>query len=338
MEAHVELFDLEEERLVCGSHDRHARAMRSLFGVAFVSRGGRLKIIGEEDAVRKVKRLVHRILERHRGGTVLAEADVARMIEDASMDASGAVMGGHEGEVPFLPPHVRPKSKGQERYIRAMAEHEICFGIGPAGTGKTYLAVAAAIAALKTGTYRRLVLARPAVEAGEKLGFLPGDYQAKVNPYLRPLYDAIESFLDPGRFKRYVEGDLIEIVPLAYMRGRTLDRAFIILDEAQNTTSSQMKMFLTRMGNGSKIVVTGDITQIDLPENVESGLVQVMGILKGIKGIGMVRLDERDIFRHPLVQAVVTAYERAEARSAKGRGGRKNGDGAKGGEHHAPGP
>jgi len=218
---------------------------------------------------------------------------------------------------PRLPAHVRPKSKGQGHYLKSISNNEITFGIGPAGTGKTFLAVAMAISALKEGLYRRLVLARPAVEAGEKLGFLPGDFQAKVNPYLRPLYDAIESFMEPDKIKKYLASDVIEIVPLAYMRGRTLDRSFIILDEAQNTTAKQMKMFLTRMGNGSKIVITGDITQIDLPGNMGSGLVEVLNILKGIKGIGMVYMGEKDIFRHPMVQRIVHAYERWENGSDK---------------------
>jgi phosphate starvation-inducible PhoH-like protein len=222
---------------------------------------------------------------------------------------------GREGAL-RLPPHVRAKSKGQERYLDSIAKNAITFGIGPAGTGKTFLAVAVAISELKDGAYRKLVLARPAVEAGEKLGFLPGDFQAKVNPYLRPLYDAIESFLDARRMKKYLEGDVIEIVPLAYMRGRTLDKAFIILDEAQNTTPKQMKMFLTRMGGGSKIVITGDITQIDLPGAMISGLIDALRILKGIKGIGMVYMDEKDIFRHSLVQRIVTAYDRAEEKTA----------------------
>jgi phosphate starvation-inducible PhoH-like protein len=285
-----------------------------------VSRSGFLKIIGEEDAVKKVKRVVHRILEMYRGNGEIAEEDVARMIEETharDRDRKSA-FAWSKGSA-SLPPGIYPKSKGQERYIRSISENEIIFSIGPAGTGKTFLAVAMAISELKEGLYRKLVLARPAVEAGEKLGFLPGDFQAKVNPYLRPLYDAIESFLEVNRVKKYIENDVIEIVPLAYMRGRTLDKAFIILDEAQNTTPKQMKMFLTRMGNGSKIVVTGDITQIDLPGNMRSGLVNVLSILRGIKGIGMVYLTEKDIFRHPLVQKIVNAYEAAENGSmAKG--------------------
>jgi len=214
-----------------------------------------------------------------------------------------------------LPPHVWPRSKGQEKYVCSIADNEICISIGPAGTGKTYLAVAVAVVNLQAGLYKKLILARPAVEAGEKLGFLPGDYQAKVNPYLRPLYDAIESFLDPHKLRKYIEGDMIEVLPLAYMRGRSLDNAFIILDEAQNTTPKQMKMFLTRMGGGSKIVITGDVTQIDLPMDQISGLVDALEVLKGVKGISRVFLTKADIVRHRLVQKIVNAYERAEKKN-----------------------
>lgn len=316
MEAQIEFYNIDEEQLVCGQHDRHARMLRAHYGVAFVSRAGFLKITGEDDAVKRVKNLVHRILEKHRSGKEVSDDEVARLIDEAYNQDLRTRSGpsGDAGTI-SLPPNIRPKSKGQERYVESIAGHEICFGIGPAGTGKTFLAVAVAISELKAGTYRKLILARPAVEAGEKLGFLPGDYQAKVNPYLRPLYDAIETFLDLGHFKKYIESDVIEIVPLAYMRGRNLDRAFIILDEAQNTTPKQMKMFLTRMGGGSKIVITGDITQIDLSGDMESGLIHVLRILKGIKGIGMVYMDEKDIFRHPLVQRIVTAYGREASES-----------------------
>jgi phosphate starvation-inducible PhoH-like protein len=205
---------------------------------------------------------------------------------------------------------IRPKSPGQARYVDAIRCQDMVFCIGPAGTGKTYLAVAMAVAALKRQAIRKIVLVRPAVEAGESLGFLPGDLQAKINPYLRPLLDALREMMDQELVKRYTEEDLIEVIPLAYMRGRTLNEAFIILDEAQNTTVSQMKMFLTRMGTGSKIVVSGDITQIDLPSHTHSGLVDALERLKKIPGIGCVQLGEADIVRHPLVQAIVKAYER----------------------------
>ena len=317
MEANIELYNIEEERFVCGNRDCHARSLRTLYGVAFVSRKGHLKIIGEEAAVKRVRNVVHRLLEIYRGGKNLSEEKVALLIEDAHkkdmMEQGGGRPGGNSSRA-GLPAHIQPKSEAQEQYILSIEGNEITFGIGPAGTGKTFLAVAMALSQLKEGLYRKLVLARPAVEAGEKLGFLPGDYQAKVDPYLRPLYDALESLLEIDRVKKYTESDVIEVVPLAYMRGRTLDRAFIILDEAQNTTPKQMKMFLTRMGNGSKIVVTGDITQIDLPGEMVSGLVEVIDILKGIKGIGTVFMSDKDIFRHRLVQQIVNAYDRVEKR------------------------
>ncbi len=205
---------------------------------------------------------------------------------------------------------ITPKSEGQAHYFQTIDQNDIVFAIGPAGTGKTFLAVAKAVEALKAGKVRRLVLVRPAVEAGERLGFLPGDIEAKVNPYLRPIYDALNFHLEFGQLRRLIDNDVIEIAPLAYMRGRTLDESFIILDEAQNTTGEQMKMFLTRMGQGSKTLVTGDITQIDLPPHKTSGLIEAQSVLKGIVGIGFVTLTQEDIVRHPLVQKIVHAYER----------------------------
>jgi phosphate starvation-inducible PhoH-like protein len=205
---------------------------------------------------------------------------------------------------------VDPKTPGQQHYFSEIDKNEIVFTIGPAGTGKTFMAVAKAVEALKSGQVRRLVLVRPAVEAGERLGFLPGDIEAKVNPYLRPIYDALNFHLEFGQLRRLIDNDVIEIAPLAFMRGRTLDESFIILDEAQNTTGEQMKMFLTRMGQKSKVVVTGDITQIDIPSHKTSGLIEAMNVLKGIVGISFVTLGQEDIVRHPLVQRIVLAYDR----------------------------
>ena len=211
--------------------------------------------------------------------------------------------------VPGMGRAVRPRTDGQGRYVHAMQKNDVVFSIGPAGTGKTYLAVGMAVNMLRQGTIKRIVLVRPAVEAGEKLGFLPGDIAAKINPYLRPLIDALNDMMEPDQVKRYMENDIIEIVPLAYMRGRTLNNAVIILDEGQNATISQMKMFLTRMGNNSKIIVTGDMTQTDLPRTTKSGLVDAVHRLKNIPRLAIVHLDETDIVRHVLVQAIVKAYE-----------------------------
>ena len=225
----------------------------------------------------------------------------------------------------WLPAGVQHRSRGQEGYIRAMQRETVTFAIGPAGTGKTYLAAAVALTALRRGYFRKLVLVRPAVEAGERLGFLPGDFEAKVSPYLRPLYDALSGHLQPGRLQHFLETDVIEIAPLAYMRGRTLDNAFIILDEAQNTTPGQMKMFLTRMGQRSKVVVTGDATQVDLPSNQTSGLVEAERLLRNVSGIAVVHLDKKDIVRHPLVQKIVNAYEHdARLNPERGDGDRRH--------------
>ena len=214
-------------------------------------------------------------------------------------------------------PEVRPMTPRQAEYVEAIRNHDVVFGIGPAGTGKTYLAVAEAVASLRAGTHRKLILTRPAVEAGEKLGYLPGDFQAKINPYLRPLYDALEEMLRFGELQRSIHNDVIEILPLAYMRGRTLKNAFIILDEAQNTTPAQMKMFLTRMGQESKIVVTGDVTQVDLPEGTTSGLLEAARVLSEVKGLRLVEFQGVDIIRHPMVQRIVDAYERADQARAR---------------------
>jgi phosphate starvation-inducible PhoH-like protein len=222
----------------------------------------------------------------------------------------------------LLSPTVKLHSKGQERYVRTIIKQTVTIAIGPAGTGKTYLAAAVAVAALRRGQFRKLVLVRPAVEAGEHLGFLPGDIEAKINPYLRPLYDALSSHLEAGRLKHFIDSDVIEIAPLAYMRGRTLDQAFIILDEGQNTTQGQMRMFLTRMGRDSKVVVTGDETQVDLPADQMSGLRHAELLLGNVAGIATVRLGNRDIVRHPIVQRIVNAYEQDE-REREARLGRR---------------
>jgi phosphate starvation-inducible PhoH-like protein len=317
MEENIPVASLEEIRAVFGNRDMHARAIRRRFGVQLVSRDGQIKIFGDPDGVRRAHEVVQDVIERVRRGDTITSESLDQILHGQETPRAGAEDSGFQ-----LPRTVQPKSAGQAAYIEAITNHDITIAVGPAGTGKTFLAAAVAVSDLKRGKYRKLVLARPAVEAGEKLGFLPGDYQAKVNPYLRPLYDALFSLLDVQQSRRYLETEVIEIVPLAYMRGRTLDRSFIILDEAQNTTAKQMKMFLTRMGEHSKVVINGDVTQVDLPSHMHSGLVDAMQVLKGVHGIAFVTLTHQDIVRHRLVQDIVNAYDRVESE----RGRRDNHD------------
>jgi len=330
--------DVREQRLLFGSLDRNLRAIRERFGVSVSTRRGTLRIAGDdEDAVREVATRIGVALQRaRRKGEPPTDNEVFSMLVDDEVPAAppepkgfGAPAGnGHGpahspgGRKPVLAPsplpEIRPLTDNQRAYVEAIRAHDVVFGIGPAGTGKTYLAVAEAVAALREGSARKIMLTRPAVEAGEKLGYLPGDFHAKINPYLRPLYDALEEMLRFGEVQRSIDHGLVEIVPLAYMRGRTLKNAFIILDEAQNTSPAQMKMFLTRMGAGSKIVVTGDVTQMDLPDGTSSGLVEAARVLRDVKGLTFVEFSGRDIIRHPMVQRIVDAYERADAAKATG--------------------
>ena len=314
MSENVPLHSLEEERTLLGPQDAHARAIRNRFGVSLIVRDGRLHVDGDDgpvaDAIAVVRALLGVIRSSDGDGQELDEKTVAELIEEGA--GSGRVEETESAGPMSLPPGVRMQSKGQERYVHSMQKHTVTFSVGPAGTGKTYLAAAVAVSALRQGQFNKLVLCRPAVEAGEHLGFLPGDLEAKVNPYLRPLYDALSSHLERGKLKAYLDSDVIEIAPLAYMRGRTLDNAFIILDEAQNTTVAQMRMFLTRMGGNSKVVVTGDDSQSDLPASQFSGLRHAELLLRNLPGIGVVRLGPRDIVRHPLVQKIVNAYESDE--------------------------
>ncbi len=291
-----------------GSADRHLRMLREAFGIHLVSRDDELHITGERDQVGKAAAVLDQMQRKLRRQEWLTLEDVGRAISDVTADQ-------HEQNPDQIDIYVRgrsirPKTDGQHRYTRAMLENDLTFCVGPAGTGKTYLAVAVAASLLKRGQVKRIVLARPAVEAGERLGFLPGDLQAKVNPYLRPLFDALHDMMEFDQAKRFMVNDVIEVIPLAFMRGRTLNGSVVILDEAQNTTPSQMLMFLTRLGHDSKMIVTGDPSQVDLPEDQPSGLVDAMEKLKGIKGIAMVELDRADIVRHRLVQNIVNAYER----------------------------
>ncbi len=297
-----------------GELDRNLRLMEKIHGVSLSARGNRVQIEGEEQAVARVERLLLQLSEMIAQGVITHKEDVGSAIRAFSADPSSSLKDIFQETIPVSTRkrQVAAKNETQRRYIEAVKNHDIVFGIGPAGTGKTYLAMAMAVSALIRREVSRIILVRPAVEAGEKLGFLPGDLIEKVNPYLRPLYDALYDMIETEKAVKLVERGDIEIAPLAFMRGRTLNDSFIILDEAQNTTSEQMKMFLTRLGFNSKTVITGDITQIDLPGGKGSGLIEVQRILEGIEGIRFVYFTDRDVVRHKLVQQIIRAYERFE--------------------------
>jgi phosphate starvation-inducible PhoH-like protein len=307
----IALDSHDEELAVFGSRDQYLRQVRDALGVKVVARHGEVRVEGETERVEQARQVFEELRAQFRRNRPMTSGDVVELIETVlhSTDPGQAeqfeIREGHRA--------VRPRTDGQSRYIKALKEHELVFCIGPAGTGKTYLAVANAVAALRKGKIKKIVLVRPAVEAGEHLGFLPGDLEAKINPYLRPLLDALHDLMDYDQIRRYMGNDLIEIAPLAYMRGRTLNDAVIILDEGQNATVAQMKMFLTRMGTNARIVVTGDVTQVDLPPETISGLADAVDRLRSVEGIGIVTLGRSDIVRHPLVQAIVNAYETVES-------------------------
>ncbi len=307
----LRIDNLDEARTLFGKKDVNLQRIRDRFGVRILTRNGELRVEGEEPELSEASSLLSDLLEEIRVNGGLTEEELLVRLRAGERAAEAA---GRTGSASLRVDRsfVQARTDGQRRYLEAVREAPIVFCIGPAGTGKTYLAVAAALHALGRGTVGRLVLARPAVEAGETLGFLPGDFQAKIHPYLRPLYDALFSMVDAAKMRRYMDKELIEIVPLAYMRGRTLDNAFIILDEGQNTTPKQMKMFLTRMGQQSRIVVTGDVTQTDLPPDVTSGLIEARRILAGVEGVRFVDLETSDIVRHPLVQNIVDAFQERE--------------------------
>lgn len=310
-EATISLDNHDEELAIFGSRDQLLRQVRDAFRVKVFARHGEIRLEGEPEKVEQARHVFEEMRRLYRHQRSLSSGDVAILIDAASGRGDAVSDGDGENvlEIRELKRVVRARTEGQGRYLKALRENELVLCIGPAGTGKTYLAVAMAIAALRKGSIRKLILARPAVEAGERLGFLPGDLEAKINPYLRPLFDALQDLMSYDQLRRYLGSDLIEIAPLAYMRGRTLNDAVIILDEGQNATVPQMKMFLTRMGQNARIVVTGDTTQVDLPAGVASGLADAVARLRGIPGVAVITLDKRDIVRHPLVQAIVDAYE-----------------------------
>ena len=308
------------ERLF-GKFDENLKLMERYFDVSVHLCDEALEIEGAEPNVKRTERLVEDYSALVASGARFEDADVQSFLRILSEDPQATLKGLAEAGRPraFGKKTIAPKSLNQQRYVDAIERHDMVFGIGPSGTGKTYLAVAMAVDALVTKEVSRIILARPAVEAGERLGFLPGTLQEKVNPYLRPLYDALYDVLDPDRVERYLEKGIIEIAPIAFMRGRTLNDAFVILDEAQNTTSEQMKMFLTRLGFNSKAVVTGDVTQVDLPNGRRSGLMEAVEVVGKVEGISFIYFTERDVVRHSLVQRIIRAYEEYETAKLEGR-------------------
>ncbi len=317
----IQLDSRDEAVGLFGSRDRFLKEIRDGLGVQLVARGDTVLVKGSDEQLDQAGRVFHQLrqLLRHHGQlTTEAVKTVLEVVQQGGdrLETAAPAAGAKKGEAPGSR-YLRPRTDGQARYVRAMRENDMTLCIGPAGTGKTYLAVGMAVSLLRAGQVKKIVLVRPAVEAGERLGFLPGDIVAKVNPYLRPLFDSLNDMMEPEAVKRYMDNDIIEVVPLAYMRGRTLNGAVIILDEGQNTTVPQMMMFLTRMGEGSKIIVTGDVTQVDLPKQTRSGLTDAAHRLRDVEGIALVYLDENDIVRHPLVQRVLRAYEDDRPRKKK---------------------
>lgn len=311
MEKSIKLQSNDEARQLFGKCDENLRLVGSGFGVKLTSRGEELVITGSKSAVEKSARLFEEFLSILRQGGAIKRDEVAYSIRSFKKDPHIELQGIYLDKIDVSSKRrfVTPKTKGQKRYVDAIRQHDIVFGVGPAGTGKTYLAMAMAVNALKQQEVNRIILTRPAIEAGEKLGYLPGTLYEKVTPYLRPLYDALYDMMEVDKIRDFIDRGIIEVAPLAYMRGRTLNDSFIILDEAQNSTPDQMKMFLTRLGFDSKTVITGDATQSDLPSGKESGLSQVQRILKSIKGIQFINFTGEDVVRHPLVQEIIRAYE-----------------------------
>jgi phosphate starvation-inducible protein PhoH and related proteins len=307
----ISLQDNHEAAHLFGPHDAHIKQIEGEFKTKVHCRGVEITLTGESEEVEVLEHLISVLLRLIRKGQVIKERDVAYAIKLARTDSAEELLELYAEEIAttYKGKSIRIKTLGQRDYVKNIKKRDIVFGVGPAGTGKTYLAVVMAVAALKKGEVKKLVLTRPAVEAGENLGFLPGDLQEKVDPYLRPLYDALYDVLGQENTTKYMERGIIEVAPLAYMRGRTLEDSFVIMDEAQNTTPEQMKMFLTRLGFGSKMVVTGDVTQIDLPRGKQSGLNEAVRILKNVEDISFIFLTEQDVVRHHLVQKIIQAYD-----------------------------
>ena len=316
LETEIEI-PAEHERNVFGQFDVFAKKIERTLHVTLIARDGKVKILGDERNVERAERTLTQLTELSRRGNVIQEQNVDYTLSLTMDDSTESVLEIDKDLICYTlqGKPIKPKTLGQKKYVDAILEDMITFGLGPAGTGKTYLAMAMAITAFKQNEVGRIILTRPAIEAGEKLGFLPGDLQSKIDPYLRPLYDALYQIMGAESFQKNSEKGLIEVAPLAYMRGRTLDNAFIILDEAQNTTPAQMKMFLTRIGFGSKVVITGDSTQKDLPSGQTSGLDVAINVVKNIDGISICQLTSRDVVRHPLVQKIVKAYEDYEQKT-----------------------
>ena len=322
MEQRISIERLEQAVNIFGSFDENIRLLEQEFSVTVVNRDGELRVEGEPEDTMLACKAIQALLTLSSRGEAIGEQNVRYVI--------GLVRSGKESQITELTGDVlcisakgrpiKPKTIGQKEYIKSVLKNTVTIVVGPAGTGKTYLAVAAAVQAFRDKQVNRIILTRPAVEAGERLGFLPGDLQSKVDPYLRPLYDALFDMLGAETYQKYLERGNIEVAPLAYMRGRTLDDSFIILDEAQNTSREQMKMFLTRLGFGSKIVITGDVTQIDLPDGKASGLKEAMRVLRDVEGIGICELTNADVVRHVMVQRIVEAYERYETAKNGGKG------------------
>jgi phosphate starvation-inducible protein PhoH and related proteins len=320
--AQLTLADNAQAQALFGEQGHNLRLLGRLLGVKLANRGNQVTIEGGEPQVKLAYRSLEQLYQLLESGYTLAPQDVQHAVKILQGQEDIAIKDIFLDTVYIsaMKRRITPKSLTQKRYLEAIRHHDIVFGVGPAGTGKTYLAMAMAVAALMNHEFIRIVLARPAVEAGEKLGFLPGDLYEKVNPYLRPLYDALHDMMDFDKATRLVQRGIIEVAPLAFMRGRTLNDSFVILDEAQNTTPEQMLMFLTRLGFGAKAVITGDTTQIDLPNGVTSGLVEVCQLLSGVEGIAFIHFTERDVVRHPLVQDIIRAYEAHRQKSAPRKG------------------